>query len=251
MDRALLFGLGWALLACGEPNTGSAVNGSGSEVGVSHFGGAPTAETTVGAGFGGEGASAAENPSSDGPAAAAGGGSNDDDHGADDHSSDDHGADDHGADDHSGDDHSGDDHGGDDHGGNDHSGDGDGGAGSAGGASSAESAATMADVQAIFDDRCVQCHDPTLAGLPGYPQLPLIEGSANAALVNKPGLETCGGTLVVPGDPDQSYLMRKLSDTEPCEGARMPRTFGLGVAPPLTSAELATIRAWISAGAKP
>ena len=235
-------------MACGEPNTGSAVNGSGSEVGISHSGGAPTAETTEGAGFGGAGASAAEPPSSHAPAAG-GGGTNADDHGVDDHSGDDHGADDHGADDHGADDHGADDHSGDDHSGDDHSGDGS--DGSAGGATSAEAAPTMADVQAIFDDRCVQCHDPTLAGLPGYPQLSLIEGSANAALVNEPGLETCGGTLVVPGSPDQSYLVRKLSDSEPCEGERMPRTFGLGVAPSLTTAELATIRAWISAGAKP
>jgi hypothetical protein len=202
----------------------------------------------VGAGFGGGGASAAESPSSDDLAAAGAGGRNDDDQG-DDHSGDDHSGDDHSGDDHSGDDHSGDDHGGDDHGGDDHGGDGS--AGSAGGASSAGVAATMADVQAIFDDRCVQCHDPSLSGLPGYPQLALIEGSAYANLVNKPGLETCGGALVVPGDPDQSYLVRKLSDAEPCEGARMPRTFGLGVPAPLTTAELATIRAWISAGAKP
>jgi hypothetical protein len=109
----------------------------------------------------------------------------------------------------------------------------------------------MAEVQAIFDARCVQCHDSTKVGLPAYPQLSLTASNARAALVNKPALEACGGTLVVSGNPDQSYLIHKLSDATPCEGSRMPRPFEIGTAPPLTAEQMATIRSWIGAGAMP
>ncbi len=107
----------------------------------------------------------------------------------------------------------------------------------------------FAAVQAIFDDRCVTCHDASKQGLPSYPMLPLTDGAAHDALVGVPADETCGGTRVVPGDPDASYLVQKLTQETPCNGARMPRPFEVGNAPPLTSDQLATIRAWIQSGA--
>ena len=110
---------------------------------------------------------------------------------------------------------------------------------------------TMTEVQAIFDGRCVLCHDSTKFGIPAYPQLSLTAGNANAALVSQQAHEVCGGTLVVPGNPDQSYLIHKLSDATPCEGGRMPRAYEIGTVPPLTVEQMATIRSWISDGAKP
>ena len=107
---------------------------------------------------------------------------------------------------------------------------------------------TMAEVQAIFDDRCTNCHDATKHGLPSYPDLPLTAGAAHDALVNQPGLEGCG-PLVKPGDPDHSYLLHKVSDATPCSGQRMPRPFEVGPSVPLTDAQIATIRGWIAAGA--
>jgi hypothetical protein len=128
-------------------------------------------------------------------------------------------------------------------------------AGSPSGGTSGSSAAgapgTMAEVQAIFDDRCVLCHDSMKFGIPAYPQLSLTAGNANAALVNQQAHEVCGGTLVVPGNPDQSYLIHKLSGVTPCEGGRMPRAYEVGTAPPLTVEQMATLRSWISDGAKP
>jgi len=124
-------------------------------------------------------------------------------------------------------------------------------AGAGGGASAAGAPGTMAEVQAIFDDRCVLCHDSKKSGIPAYPQLSLTVGNARAALVNQQGLEVCGGTLVVPGDPDQSYLVHKLNDATPCEGAHMPRAYEIGTAPPLTVEQMTTIRSWIGAGAMP
>ncbi|HSU40992.1 MAG TPA: hypothetical protein VLJ38_15550, partial [Polyangiaceae bacterium] len=109
--------------------------------------------------------------------------------------------------------------------------------------------ATLAAVQAIFDDRCVNCHDASKGGLPTYPMLPLTAGASHAALVNVAADETCGGVRVVPGNPDASYLVKKLEQTMPCDGQHMPRPFEVGTAPPLTADELATIRAWIAAGA--
>lgn len=79
-------------------------------------------------------------------------------------------------------------------------------------------------------------------------------GSLDLAL---PGWETkvigaaaseCGGqVLVVPGDPEGSYLFRKLVDAKPACGSRMPK----GSTP--DDAQVACVRAWIVAlgGTKP
>ena len=117
------------------------------------------------------------------------------------------------------------------------------------GGASQGGAGTLAEVQAIFDAHCVTCHDKSKLGLPAYPALSLVAGDTRDSLVNRAATEPCGGTLVVPGAPQQSYLIRKLSDATPCEGSRMPRPFEIGTAPPLSSAEMTTIERWISAGA--
>jgi hypothetical protein len=57
--------------------------------------------------------------------------------------------------------------------------------------------------------------------------------------------------LVTPNDPDHSYLVHKVADATPCDGMKMPRPFEVIPPAPLTDAELATIRAWINAGAPP
>jgi mono/diheme cytochrome c family protein len=70
-----------------------------------------------------------------------------------------------------------------------------------------------------------------------------------AAFVGKmsPGTSgsKCGGkTYVVAGNPSGSLLYQKINASPPC-GARMPQ----GLAP-LSDAQIATIGAWIMAGAK-
>lgn len=120
--------------------------------------------------------------------------------------------------------------------------------GSNGGGGTAAKVA-MADVQAIFDARCVLCHDASKLGLPSFPGLPLTTGASRAALVNQAASETCGGTLVVPGNPNQSYLIQKLTDATPCSGAPMPRPFEVGPQNPLTADQIGTITSWIAAGA--
>ena len=121
--------------------------------------------------------------------------------------------------------------------------------GGSGGTGAGGSAASFSDVLAIFEARCVNCHDATKQGLPAYPALSLTSGDAYSSLVGHPADETCGGVRVVAGDPASSYLIHKVSDATPCDGARMPAKYEALPAPPLTSDEIATLTSWIAAGA--
>jgi hypothetical protein len=106
----------------------------------------------------------------------------------------------------------------------------------------AAGAPPFALIQQIFDDNCTTCH---IAG----DIVDLSQGHSYADLVGQPSVapETCGGTLVVPGQPDASYLYQKLTNDTPCYGSRMPRTeFG---ASPLPDCVTNVVRAWIAAGA--
>ena len=109
----------------------------------------------------------------------------------------------------------------------------------------------FAEVFGIFYSRCTGCHH---AGTTGRAP----EVSSADTLV---GIESSlpGVVLVVPGDPDASYLYRKLEGThaDVCAsrgldamrcGDRMPG--GVGAAP-LGDDELAIVRAWIEGGARP
>jgi hypothetical protein len=106
-------------------------------------------------------------------------------------------------------------------------------------------------VLAIFAQRCTICHDAKTNGLPHYPMLSLVAADAYAALVGVPADETCGGTRVVPGNADASYLMQKLTQDPPCFGLHMPRSFEIIPPQPLSADELGSIRSWINAGAPP
>ena len=59
--------------------------------------------------------------------------------------------------------------------------------------------------------------------------------------------EACGGTLVVPGSPGDSYLYQKLTNPAPCSGSQMPRTDLLPA--PLPACVTALVSAWIAEGA--
>jgi mono/diheme cytochrome c family protein len=85
-------------------------------------------------------------------------------------------------------------------------------------------------VAPIFERRCVSCHNQTerKGGLS-------VETSA-AALA---GGES--GAMIEPGQPENSFLLDYITGDKP----EMPKS-----GPPLTAQEIATIRAWIAAGAK-
>jgi len=105
-------------------------------------------------------------------------------------------------------------------------------------------APTLSAIQTqIFDAACTTCH--TEVDRDPASRLNLRAGSAFAALVNVPSVGQPGATRVVPGNPNNSYLVQKLEGASGIAGLRMPRN-----GPPfLTDAQVQMIRAWIAAGA--
>jgi len=90
---------------------------------------------------------------------------------------------------------------------------------------------------------CTQCHTSTGRNPSGgmnlnhdvaYSQL------VGAAVVGKPG-----AIRVIPGDPDNSYLVQKLEGSGAIAGRRMP----LNGPPFLTDGQILIIRRWITIGA--
>lgn len=69
--------------------------------------------------------------------------------------------------------------------------------------------------------------------------------TAYASLVGRASRLAPTQTLVVPGDPDNSYLVKKLEGAAGITGLRMPRNNG----PFLTEGQMLVIRRWIKDGA--
>lgn len=102
--------------------------------------------------------------------------------------------------------------------------------------------ADFAAVQAIFDENCVVCHQTDVA----EESLILESGKAYARIVGKPSVRA-PMALIDPGSPERSYLLHKITNTQMRvggSGARMP------LGGELDAQSIATIKAWISAGAK-
>ena len=91
---------------------------------------------------------------------------------------------------------------------------------------------------------CVQCH--TNVGRNPSAGLNLIDATSYASLVGRPSVNKPGETFVIPGDPDNSYLVKKLEGAASITGGRMPR----GAGPFLTPGQMLVVRRWIQAGAK-
>jgi hypothetical protein len=91
---------------------------------------------------------------------------------------------------------------------------------------------------------CINCH--TDVGRTPAGGLLLLDGRSYQALVGQPSRFKAGAVLVVPGDPDASYLIHKLEGAPDITGSRMPR----GTGPYLTSGQMQIIRRWIELGAK-
>jgi hypothetical protein len=90
---------------------------------------------------------------------------------------------------------------------------------------------------------CIQCHNAQNAQFAA--RLNLSEGVSYAALVGTPSSNKPGAVRVIPGDPDNSYLVHKLEGAPGIVGQRMPRTGG----PYLTEGQMLVIRRWIQLGA--
>jgi mono/diheme cytochrome c family protein len=90
---------------------------------------------------------------------------------------------------------------------------------------------------------CVACHT-NAAGSPAG-GLNLLPDAAYAALVNVPSVTNRGSVRVIPGNPGDSILVRKLEGRPGTQGARMP----LNGPPYLTPGQIEIIRRWIELGA--
>jgi len=91
---------------------------------------------------------------------------------------------------------------------------------------------------------CINCH--VAGGAANGTGLFLNDpAAAYASLVGRGSRLRPGETLVIPGDPDNSYLVRKLEGGPNINGLRMPRNNG----PFLTLGQMLVIRRWIKEGA--
>lgn len=108
----------------------------------------------------------------------------------------------------------------------------------------ATSAPTLSELQAdIFTPSCAKsgCH----AGPAPAQGMNLSDGQTFANTVGVPSTEVASLDRVEPGNPDDSYLVRKVEGTASV-GGRMP----LDGPPFLTNAQMQSIRDWIAAGAQ-
>jgi uncharacterized protein (TIGR03118 family) len=95
----------------------------------------------------------------------------------------------------------------------------------------------------IFTPRCSSCHTGGGASLPGSMNLSSVAATF-AALVNVTSVENTARKRVLPGEPNNSYIVNKLEDNDIGATARMP----LG-GPFLTQPMIDQVRTWISEGA--
>ncbi|MEJ7732895.1 MAG: hypothetical protein WKG00_27330 [Polyangiaceae bacterium] len=101
-----------------------------------------------------------------------------------------------------------------------------------------------ADIQPIFTQSCAltNCHRGSQPDV----GLDLSDGKAHAEIFGVATAECSGArTRVIPGDPDESYLLDKVLGVDLCnKSSRMPIN-----SPKLSEAKLAVLHAWICAGA--
>jgi mono/diheme cytochrome c family protein len=103
---------------------------------------------------------------------------------------------------------------------------------------------TLTSIQTdVFTPRCSGCHNGVGAMLPGAMNLTSVS-SSYAALVGVASLEVPTLQRVAAGNPNDSYLVRKLEGAPGIVGSQMP----LG-GPFLSQATIDSIRQWIANGA--
>jgi hypothetical protein len=90
---------------------------------------------------------------------------------------------------------------------------------------------------------CTQCHNQIGSLFNG---LNLTNAVAYANLVNVAVREKAGATRVIPGDPENSYLIHKLEGRAGIVGARMP----FNSPAYLTDGQIKVIKRWIEDGAQ-
>ena len=91
---------------------------------------------------------------------------------------------------------------------------------------------------------CTNCHT-TAGGRVPPAGMDLGSANAHAQLVNVASNAKPGAVRVIPGDPENSYLIHKLEGRTDIVGQRMPR----GTGPFLTDGQIRVIKRWIELGA--
>jgi len=91
---------------------------------------------------------------------------------------------------------------------------------------------------------CTECHTDVGRNPSGGQNLRHEVAYAN--LVNVPARGKPGAIRIIPGDPENSYVIQKLEGASGIVGERMPRTGG----PYLTPGQIQIIKRWIELGAK-
>ena len=89
---------------------------------------------------------------------------------------------------------------------------------------------------------CISCHNANGARFTAG--LSLVEGVSYQSLVGIPSSAKAGAVRVVAGDPNASYLLKKVLGID-IVGDRMPR-----LGPYLTDGQISIMRRWIELGAK-
>lgn len=102
---------------------------------------------------------------------------------------------------------------------------------------------TFSSIQSeILTPRCAGCH--TDIGRPAPMGLVLLDGRAHGNLVGVGARGRAGLIRVVPGDPENSYLIHKVEGRGGISGQRMPFN-----GTPLTDGQILVIKRWIELGA--
>jgi hypothetical protein len=90
---------------------------------------------------------------------------------------------------------------------------------------------------------CTSCHSNVGRNPSGG--MNLLSGVSYANLVGVASTGKPGAVRVIPGDPDNSYIIHKLEGRSDIVGVRMPR----GNGPFLTDGQILVIKRWIANGA--
>jgi hypothetical protein len=90
---------------------------------------------------------------------------------------------------------------------------------------------------------CTNCHSNVGRNPSGG--MNLLSGVSYANLVGVASTGKPGAVRVIPGDPDNSYIIHKLEGRSDIVGVRMPR----GNGPFLTDGQILVIKRWIANGA--
>lgn len=91
---------------------------------------------------------------------------------------------------------------------------------------------------------CTNCHSDAGGRVPPVGMV-LLPGRAYDFIVNVPARGKPGAVRIIPGDPENSYLVHKIEGRADIAGLRMPRS-----GPPyLTDGQIQIIKRWIQRGA--